>query len=151
MSNQPAAHGMTFAYEGHDKIRPDMLMTIPWKDRLPQLITFETREFSAVCPFSGLPDIAQLIIRYVPSDVIVELRSWKYYITSFRSVGIYQEEATDRIAKDCLQLLKPRYLKVTTIYNVRGGYLTTAEVEVGTLTDALTTPTGTPASSTRIL
>lgn len=131
------AHGKTFEFEGHDKIRPDFLETVPWVNKLPQIIAFETHEFTAVCPFSGLPDISRLMIEYVPSDVIVELRSIKYYMTSFRSVGIYQEEATDRIAKDLGKLLDPKYLKVTTVYNTRGGFDTAAVVEVGDRDKAL--------------
>ena len=87
-----------------------------------------TREFSAVCPFSGLPDIADLTLRYIPSNQCIELKSLKYYIMSFRSVGIFQEHATARVAEDLQRVLHAKVLTVTTTYNVRGGFETTCSV-----------------------
>jgi 7-cyano-7-deazaguanine reductase len=60
----------------------------------------------------------------------VELKSLKYYVTSFRTVGIFQEHATARIAEDLFRLLQPQRLTVTTVYNVRGGFETTASVSL---------------------
>ena len=88
----------------------------------------ETREFSPVCPYSGLPDFATLRIVYVPSDRCIELKSLKYYVTSYRSVGIFQEHATAKIAEDLFAVLRPRRLTVTTVYNTRGGFDTTCSV-----------------------
>ena len=90
----------------------------------------ETREFSAVCPYSGLPDFATLTVRYVPKAKCVELKSLKYYVTSYRSVGIFQEHATAKIAEDLFRVLEPQALVVTTVYNVRGGFETTCTVEL---------------------
>ena len=70
-----------------------------------QEIVTETREFSPVCPYSGLPDFATLRIVYVPSDRCIELKSLKYYVTSYRSVGIFQEHATAKIAEDLFGVL----------------------------------------------
>jgi 7-cyano-7-deazaguanine reductase len=67
----------------------------------------ETSEFSAVCPYSGLPDFARLTISYVPRSKCVELKSLKYYVTSYRNVGIFQEHATARIAEDLHKVLAP--------------------------------------------
>ena len=94
-----------------------------------QEIVTETNEFTAVCPYSGLPDFARLRIRYVPVRKCVELKSLKYYVTSFRNVGIFQEHATARIAEDLFRLLQPQSLSVQTVYNVRGGFETTCEVK----------------------
>ena len=86
----------------------------------------ETNEFSAVCPFSGLPDISYVKIEYYPKGgKCVELKSLKYYFVSFRNVGIYQEAATKRIYDDLQSILKTEQLMVTTLYNVRGGFETT--------------------------
>jgi 7-cyano-7-deazaguanine reductase len=85
-----------------------------------------------VCPYSGLPDYATLTIRYTPSDRCVELKSLKYYVTSFRNVGIFQEHATARIAEDLFRVLAPRRLVVATRYNVRGGFDTTCTVTLPT-------------------
>ncbi len=116
--------------EKPDKIRRDFLQTINYKG-YTELIKYETKEFSAVCPFSGLPDIATIIIEYIPSKLIVELKSLKYYFVSFRNVGIYQEEVTSKIFDDLYKILKPKYLKLTTIYNTRGGIDATCIIEKG--------------------
>lgn len=120
----PEAEGKQFSFESVENIRSDFLETIDYEGN-PQEIMYETDEFSAVCPFSGLPDIARIEIVYIPVKKIVELKSLKYYFISFRNVGIYQELATDRIYKDIYQCLKPKYLSVKTIYNIRGGILST--------------------------
>lgn len=123
----PKAEGHILHFEAHDAIDVSQLETIPYTGN-DQLITMEYPEFSAVCPFSGLPDIADVIIEYVPSDRIVELKSLKYYFISYRNVGIYQEEMTHRIYEDLKTLLNPKKLKITTVYNVRGGIETTCEM-----------------------
>lgn len=96
-----------------------------------QFIQYKSAEFSAVCPFSGLPDIGTVILEYIPEKAIVELKSYKYYLVSFRNVGVYQEQATSRIFGDLWTALQPAYLKVATIYNTRGGIDTTCVVEQG--------------------
>jgi 7-cyano-7-deazaguanine reductase len=120
----PVAEGKMFKFESEKSIRPDFLETIDYGGN-PQEITYETEEFSAVCPFSGLPDTGKIEIVYIPEDKIVELKSLKYYLISFRNVGIYQEAATDRIFNDLFNCLKPRHLMVKTKYNVRGGIVST--------------------------
>ncbi len=122
----PVAEGRLFSFKDWEAIRPDFLETFPFQGR-DQYIKTETREFVAVCPFSGLPDFAHLIIEYYPEGgVCIELKSLKYYITSFRDVGIYQEEVTRRIHQDLTRVLQTKRLQVTTVYNVRGGFTTTA-------------------------
>ena len=116
----PKAQGKVLKFETEKNIDYKVLETIKYTGG-DQLIEYKTREFSAVCPFSGLPDIADVIIRYRPAGSIVELKSLKYYFISYRNVGIYQEKATDRIFKDLKKLLTPKYLYVETIYNTRGG------------------------------
>ena len=95
-------------------------------DSPEQYIKTETDEFSAVCPFSGLPDISYVKIEYYPAGgKCVELKSLKYYFVSFRNVGIYQEAATKRIYTDLRTALNTDQLMVTTLYNIRGGFQTT--------------------------
>ncbi len=121
----PKAEGKTFDFLSEDAIRPDYLETFNF-DSPKQYILTETDEFSALCPFSGLPDFAYLKIEYYPEGgKCIELRSLKYYIVSFRNVGIFQEKATKRIHKDLQNLLNTENLKVTTVYNIRGGFETT--------------------------
>jgi 7-cyano-7-deazaguanine reductase len=84
-------------------------------------VVYETEEFTAVCPWTGLPDFARLVIRYVPQDKLVELKSLKYYLTSFRNVGILQEHAVNRILNDLVALLEPVSMTVEAEYRERGG------------------------------
>jgi 7-cyano-7-deazaguanine reductase len=121
------AEGRTVPFTGPEAIEAAVLETFPYEGPEQEIVS-ETREFSAVCPYSGLPDFATLTIRYVPSDRCVELKSLKYYVVSFRNVGIFQEHATARIAQDLFRLLQPHRLTVTTRYNVRGGFETTCTV-----------------------
>jgi 7-cyano-7-deazaguanine reductase len=121
------AEGRTVPFTGPEAIDVAVLETFPYEGPDQQIVT-ETREFSAVCPYSGLPDFALLRIAYVPSNSCVELKSLKYYITSYRSVGIFQEHATARLAEDLFRLLTPQKLAVTTVYNTRGGFDTTCTV-----------------------
>jgi len=89
-------------------------------------VVYETDEFTAVCPWTGLPDFANLVITYVPDSSLVELKSLKYYLTSYRNVGILQEHAVNRILKDLVQLLQPVSMTVEAEYNERGGIKTKA-------------------------
>lgn len=123
------AEGRSIAFSGPETIDVAVLETFPYEGPDQEIVT-ETREFSAVCPYSGLPDFATLRVTYVPSDRCVELKSFKYYVTSYRNVGIYQEHATARLAEDLFKLLRPKRLVVTTIYNTRGGFDTTCTVEL---------------------
>ncbi|HET8632773.1 MAG TPA: preQ(1) synthase [Gemmatimonadales bacterium] len=125
----PTAEGRTVPFVGPEAIDASVLETFPYEGP-EQEITTETREFSAVCPYSGLPDYALLRIAYIPGGRCIELKSLKYYITSYRNVGIYQEHATARLAEDLQQVLAAKRLTVTTIYNVRGGFETTCVVEL---------------------
>ena len=85
------------------------------------IINIETDEFTAVCPWSGLPDFGTIKVDYIPSKVLIELRSFKYYLLSYRSVGIYQEHAVNRILEDLVKCSSPKWMKVTADYKVRGG------------------------------
>jgi 7-cyano-7-deazaguanine reductase len=123
----PTAEGRTLPFTGPESIDSAVLETFAYQGPEQEIVT-ETAEFSAVCPYSGLPDYATLTIRYTPSDRCVELKSLKYYVTSFRNVGIFQEHATARIAEDLFRVLAPRRLVVATRYNVRGGFETTCTV-----------------------
>ena len=116
------AEGKKFPFLGVEAIMTDELTTFDFNSP-NQLITTTTHEFSAVCPFSGLPDVATLEIKYKPtSGKCIELKSLKYYITSFRPVGLYQEGCTKRIYEDLKSVLETGQIIVTTHYNTRGGF-----------------------------
>lgn len=125
------AEGRTLAFVGPEHIEVGVLESFPYDGPEQEIIT-ETGEFTAVCPYSGLPDFARLTITYVPAGKCVELKSLKYYVTSYRSVGIFQEHATARIAEDLFRCLSPKSLRVRTVYNTRGGFDTTCTVTLPT-------------------
>ena len=117
--------GKYFKFNSEDDINSDFLETFPF-DSPNQYIMTETDEFSAVCPFSGLPDMAYVKIEYFPEGgKCIELKSLKYYFISFRNVGIYQEGVTKRIYNDLKTKLDTDKIRITTIYNTRGGFDTT--------------------------
>ncbi|HBR87307.1 MAG TPA: NADPH-dependent 7-cyano-7-deazaguanine reductase QueF [Candidatus Marinimicrobia bacterium] len=119
------AEGLKLDFGGEELINPDYLETFDF-DSPNQYIMTETDEFSAVCPFSGLPDMAYVKLEYYPDGKkCIELKSLKYYFISFRNVGIYQEGATKRIFNDLKSKLETDRLKITTVYNTRGGFDTT--------------------------
>ena len=92
-------------------------------------VSIDTDEFTAVCPWTGLPDYGTLQLTYVPSRDCIELKSLKYYLLSFRDVGIVQEHAANRILQDLVACCQPRRMKVTLDYKVRGGIHTAVSVE----------------------
>ena len=93
------------------------------------VINIDTDEFTAVCPWSGLPDFATIRVDYIPGRSIIELRSFKYYLLSYRNVGIYQEHAVNRILEDLVRCCHPKWMKITADYRIRGGVHTVASRE----------------------
>jgi len=87
-------------------------------------------EFTCLCPRSGYPDFATIRVEYVPDKLLVELRSLKLYLNSYRDRHISHEEATNRIFKDLKDLLSPRSLEVTGDFNVRGNVKTVIRVKL---------------------
>ncbi len=119
--------GRSLPFVGPEHVDVAVLETFPYEGPAQEIVT-STDEFSAVCPYSGLPDFATLTVTYVPGTSCIELKSLKYYVTSYRNVGIFQEHATAKIAEDLFKVLSPARLTVETVYNVRGGFLTTCTV-----------------------
>ena len=119
------AEGKKIEFESTDSIEKEELKVFKFNST-KQYIKIYTKEFIAVCPFSGLPDVAKIKIEYYPEGkVALELKSLKYYLISFKNVGIYQEEVTKRIYNDLKEVLKTKKIKITSKYNVRGGLYTT--------------------------
>lgn len=116
-----------FDISKEDAIDAGILETIPFDyPGSGTEVTYETDEFTAVCPWTGLPDFAHLTIEYIPDRTLVELKSLKYYLTSFRNVGILQEHAVNRILKDLVKLLQPLTMSIEAVYMERGGLRTKA-------------------------
>jgi 7-cyano-7-deazaguanine reductase len=86
-------------------------------------------EFTCLCPLTGQPDFAVLELEYVPDRLCVELKSLKLYAWSYRNEGAFHEAVTNRIADDLVRALRPRYLRLTARFNVRGGIATSVVAE----------------------
>lgn len=126
------AEGRTFSFDGQDTLTPEVLETFPYEYPAREaLVEIETDEWSCVCPFSGLPDFGTLAVRYLPSDVCIELKSLKYYLTGYRNVGIYQEHAANRVLEDLVACCRPRWMEVELDYRLRGGLHTVVTVAHG--------------------
>ncbi len=90
-------------------------------------VTLEIPEFTSLCPRTGLPDFGVIRIRYAPKKWCVELKSLKYYVNGYRNVGIFQENAVNRILNDFVAAVKPRWAVVMGEFNARGGMKTIVE------------------------
>jgi 7-cyano-7-deazaguanine reductase len=93
------------------------------------VVNIETDEFTCLCPWTGLPDYAHLTIKYTPDKNVVELKSLKLYLHSFRMTGIVHESAVNRIIEDLAQVLSPKNISVEMKFGVRGGLITTVKAE----------------------
>jgi 7-cyano-7-deazaguanine reductase len=88
-------------------------------------------EFTCLCPLTGQPDFATIRIRYVPDQHLVELKSLKLYIWSYRDEGAFHEDVTNRILNDLVAAIRPRWAEVTGDFNVRGGIKTEVRAAYG--------------------
>jgi 7-cyano-7-deazaguanine reductase len=95
-------------------------------------IAFECPEFTCLCPMTGQPDFATILIDYVPDQLCVELKSLKLYLWSYRDEGAFHEAVTNRICDDLVSAISPRSITVTGKFWVRGGITTTVTVTAGT-------------------
>ena len=97
--------------------------------RRDYMVTLRTGEFTCLCPATGQPDFAQLTIQYTPDRKILESKSLKLYLWSFRNQGAFHEHVANVILDDLVKALKPRWCKVTAEFSVRGGISITVEAE----------------------
>ena len=113
-----------------DFIKPELLeyFNVTKEEQKKQLIEISTNEWSSVCPYSQLPDYGTLEISYYPTlGRIIESRSLKMYVLSYRNVGIFQEHAAQKVYDDLHKIVGDS-LKVTLTYNIRGGYNETVTI-----------------------
>jgi 7-cyano-7-deazaguanine reductase len=94
-------------------------------------VSLDVPEFTCVCPMTGQPDFATIRIRYVPDQHLVELKSIKLYMWSYRDEGAFHEDVTNRILDDFVAVAAPRYIEVIGDWNVRGGIKTVVRVVHG--------------------
>jgi 7-cyano-7-deazaguanine reductase len=84
-------------------------------------VTLTTDEFTCVCPLTGQPDFAALTIRYIPDQRVVESKSLKLYLWSYRNEGVFHEHVTNTICDDLVKALDPHWIEVTGAFKARGG------------------------------
>jgi 7-cyano-7-deazaguanine reductase len=84
-------------------------------------IRFTCPEFTSICPITGQPDFANIVIDYVPGKLILESKSLKLYLVSFRNHGAFHEDCTVQIAKDIISQVKPKWLRISGFWYPRGG------------------------------
>ena len=97
--------------KGEEVIDSSCLLTFQYEYLNQQSqVEIDTDEFTAVCPWTGLPDYGVLTISYIPSDSCIELKSLKYYLLSYRDVGIVQEHAANRILNDLVSVCQPQFM-----------------------------------------
>ena len=113
-----------------ERVTPGLLEVMPYEYSGRKIeINIESEEFTCLCPWSGLPDFAYLNISYVPEKVVVELKSLKYYLQSYRMVGMVHESVVNRILDDLSKAVKPKSMTVELVFNPRGGITTTVRAE----------------------
>jgi len=92
-------------------------------------IRIDIPEFTCLCPKTGQPDFATLTLEYIPDHQCVELKSLKLYVWSFRNQGAFHEAVTNEILDDLIKACAPRFMRLTAVFNVRGGIGTTVVAE----------------------
>ena len=125
---------MKKSYEGRqDKIRNLNTPKIDvWKNKYPDkeyVITLDVPEFTCICPKTGLPDFAQIKIEYSPDKYCIELKSFKIYTIFYRNLGIFHEHVVNKFLEDFINACKPRWVRITGVFNPRGGITTTVSAE----------------------
>ena len=117
---------------GHDAKPGRNLETFP--NRHPDrhyLVRLESDEFTCVCPATGQPDFATMTVEYIPDQLILESKSFKLYLWSYRDEGVFHEHVTNKILDDLVEALNPRWCRVVGAFNIRGGIGITIEAEHG--------------------
>jgi 7-cyano-7-deazaguanine reductase len=121
--------GIEFEMRSEDSIKTDSLLVFDYEypESLAEVV-IDTDEFTAMCPWTGLPDFGTLKIQYVPDKLALELKSLKYYLLSFSNVGMVQEHVVNKILKDLTSICLPINMNIHLDYNVRGGLHTSVTV-----------------------
>jgi 7-cyano-7-deazaguanine reductase len=95
------------------------------------VVRLETDEFTCVCPATGQPDFATITVEYIPDAKILESKSFKLYLWSYRNEGVFHEHVTNKILEDLVAALAPRWCRVRGAFKARGGIAITVEAEHG--------------------
>jgi 7-cyano-7-deazaguanine reductase len=103
-----------------------------WKNQYPDkvyTIMLDIPEFTCICPKTGLPDFADIKIEYSPDRYCIELKSFKMHTIFYRNIGIFHEHAVNKILEDFVAACRPRWARITGVFNPRGGITTTVTRE----------------------
>ncbi len=95
------------------------------------IVRLETDEFTCVCPATGQPDFAHILVEYIPDERILESKSFKLYLWSYRNEGVFHEHVVNTILDDLVEALSPQWCRVVGRFNIRGGIGITVEAEHG--------------------
>lgn len=112
------------------------------EDKLPEIEVFENQypnyeikvempEFTSICPRTGLPDFGMMVIRYIPGPWVAELKALKLYLNGYRNMGIFQENAVNRILRDFVKAVRPKFCEVKGDFSARGGLTTKVSARWG--------------------
>ena len=105
-----------------------------WTNQYPEkdyVIKIDMPEFTCLCPKTGLPDFAHIVIRYIPDRLCLELKSLKYYELFYRQHGIFHENVVNKMLEDVVKCARPRWAEIVGEFNARGGIKTTVAAEYG--------------------
>lgn len=92
-------------------------------------IEIDIPEFTCICPKTGLPDFANIMVRYIPDKWCIELKSLKMYTIFYRNIGIFNEHVINKILEDFAKACKPKWVEIIGEFNARGGIRTTVRAE----------------------
>ncbi len=128
-TNKNDLAGLTMLGSGKRAKPSRKLETFPNRHRRNYIVTLITEEFTCICPMTGQPDFAKIKIEYIPDKKILESKSLKLYLWSFRNEGVFHEHATNIILDDLVAALAPRWCKVSAQFAARGGVGITIDAE----------------------
>ena len=134
MTDDKTTSGLTLLKKGEMKYpnTPEeaQLETFPNSNKQRNYwISFDTNEFTSLCPITGQPDFAHITIKYIPDELCIESKSLKLYLFAFRQTGTFYEEIVNRIYSDLFNLLKPRRLIVVGDFTPRGGISSSVTID----------------------
>jgi len=113
-----------------DRVMPNLLEAMPYRYVGKDInVCIETEEFTCLCPWTGLPDFAYIVINYTPNKNVVELKSLKMYLQSYRMVGMVHESAVNGILGDLIKVIKPKEMSIDIEFEIRGGITTTVSAQ----------------------
>jgi 7-cyano-7-deazaguanine reductase len=113
-----------------NKVAPNLLEAMPYQYVGKDInVCIETEEFTCLCPWTGLPDFAYIVINYTPDKNVVELKSLKMYLQSYRMVGMVHESVVNSIIGDLVKAVEPKEMSIDIEFGVRGGITTTVSAQ----------------------